>query len=168
MTSILVLIALFFVAVLAKLATSHELHLKSISDCKRAWKDIDLRAATILFDPREDDFLRRNLPFHKWYKVKFLVTLAKWEYLSHLVDNTKLITRIGQISVREGRDTAFFKLLLNDALRLRIALARMQLKLIGTLLLPFVMAARPEAVFHAYNILEGRVAHTSLNSLVGG
>jgi hypothetical protein len=157
MTYTISLCALLILAFWAKLVRDHRQHLNSIERCKAAWRKVDLQAVESLFG-EDDEFLRSNLSFFAWKKIKLLKVQAELGYLSDLTFNSKLVLRVAQLHLREGLgDPAHHQALADTAMSLRLTLLRAQVRVVLGALIPQLSPA-PVPLLRSYASLEPHLA----------
>jgi hypothetical protein len=149
MTYTISVCAVLILVLCAKLVRDHQRALNSIYLCKAAWRQVDLQAVESLFG-EDEDYLRSNLPFFAWQRIKVLKAQAELGYLSDLAFNAKLVLRVAQLHLREGLgDPAHHQALAKQAMALRITLFRAQVRVVFGALIPQLSPA-PAPLLRSY------------------
>lgn len=135
----LVLIAaLFVVAIFLVAARRHRSQLRSMDDFRRRWQKVDVEAFANLIDPSEERFLRENLPAREFRRIQRQRLSAAREYLGRVGRNAQLMVQAGQIIQRHnsGAEAERARSHVKDAIRLRSLVFMAQCSLTAQMAFP--------------------------------
>jgi hypothetical protein len=155
---ILLVVCAAFAAFLFVPWQSRRLKFNKLSDVEAQWRTVDLGALANLLDPREEQFLRRNLDDEEYktiYRERISVTR---EYISNITHNAKLMVRAGQIMLqnRQGEEAAYVRELVKSSSSLRLTLLKVQMRLAYCYAFPRA-ETNLSAVVHDYGAVAERV-----------
>lgn len=137
-TLIIVLFGLLALGALSYFAKGHSLARQTPAELSKNLKVVDVDAFRNLVDPREEDFLRRNLPAAEFRAIHRERMRAAIDYISGVSGNANILMRMGE-AARRSTDPSIAETgekLVNSALRLRLYAFHAKTKLYIGIVLP--------------------------------
>jgi hypothetical protein len=118
---ILIFVALAILVLLLYLEGGHNFSAHHLEDLAGRTRPVDLDSFRNLVDPREEDFLRANLPPGQFRAVQRERMRAALEYVQNIAHNAAFLLRLGEAATRSSdkRVAQAGKQLIDSALRLR-------------------------------------------------
>ena len=157
---ILVIGALFALAVLLYVAMRNRRDRADVDEAIRTLRSIDIEAFRNLVDPGEEAFLRRNLPPNKFREIKRQRARASITYVWCAGRAAALFASVGQAAQRSSdpRMAASGAQISESAMRLRLYAVQTCFRLVRGALLPNTENLSPPSLIHQYE----RTAETLL------
>ncbi len=129
----LVAVALAILLLLLYLEGDHHSSVRRMEDLAGRTRPVDIDAFRNLVDPREDDFLRANLPPREFRLIQRERARSAMDYIGNTTHNAACLLRLGEAATRNAdpRIALAGRQLVESALRLRAyaLLSRAQLYL---------------------------------------
>jgi hypothetical protein len=118
---IIVIAAALALIVILRVAVTQSLRTKKAANLAVSIRPIDIQAFRNLINPREDEYLRRRLPAHRFRGVRRERLRAMAAYVHVAAHNADALVRVGEgaLASGDGRTAGAAQQLVNDALRLR-------------------------------------------------
>ena len=132
----LVSVALAILFLLLYLEGGHRASIHRLEDLAGRTRPVDIDAFRNLMDPKEDDFLRDNLPPREFRKIQRERTRSAMDYILNTMHNAAVLLRLGEAAWRSSDPNVALagRQLVESALRLRayalLSVAKLGLRLV--------------------------------------
>ena len=150
---IFVFIACLALLLILYLLKAHRTALNDLDELAAQLRPIDVAAFRNLIDEREEEFLRRHLPAHKFRSIHRERMFAAAEYVRGAARNAGILVRLAEAAKNDSDPevAAAAERLLDNALSLRLYAFQVVPRLYLSALIPSVKPA-PQTVAEKYDL----------------